>query len=85
MDKKQVIVWAVWAIGRGLAWVLAAKFGMDATEAQGQGAAAANALGAVALVVLSLVSSIKGRKAILATEPPAKASDPLDALDELAR
>ena len=70
MDKTQVIKWAVWAVARGLAWILAAKLGYDATEAQSVAQAGAEALGAVALVGLSIYDSVKNRKKLLATPPP---------------
>jgi len=34
MDVKQVIAWLVPILARGIAWILAAKLGIEAAEAQ---------------------------------------------------
>ncbi len=34
MDVKQVIAWVVPILARGIAWILAAKLGIEAAEAQ---------------------------------------------------
>lgn len=70
MDKKQVIRWLVTIIARGLAWILAAKLGLEAAQAQNEATAAAEAVGALILVAISVYSSVKGRKKLLASEPP---------------
>ena len=69
-DNKQVIAWGVAALTRGLAWVFAAKLGLDAAEAQSSAGTIANALGAIVLVVASMATSIKGRKTLRDTQPP---------------
>lgn len=61
MDKKTLIWWGVKAAARGLAWIGAAWLGMEAAVAESQGLAAAEALGALALVVISVITSLKGR------------------------
>ena len=71
MDKKQLIAWIVAAVARGLAWGLSGWLGFEATQADELGGQIANGAGAIALAVVSIVTSIKGRKALLATEPPA--------------
>lgn len=70
MDKKQIIAWCVGILARGLAWVFAAKLGWDATTSAASAQTAAEALGALVLVCVSVYSSVKGRKALLVAEPP---------------
>jgi len=70
MDSKQVITWLVPILARGIAWVLAAKLGYEATQAQSVALQAAEALGALALVGASVWTSVRGRQKLLATEPP---------------
>ena len=65
MDNKVLVGWGVKAIARGLAWVGAAWLGMEAAAAQSQSLAAAEALGALALVVISVITSLKGRKTLV--------------------
>jgi hypothetical protein len=62
MDRKQLVTWATLAVARGLAWVFAAKLGLDATEAEGVASAMANGLAAIALAGLSLWSSVRDRR-----------------------
>lgn len=62
MDYKQVIKWVVPVIARGAAWALAAKLGLDATESQSLGLQIGEAVGALALVGVSIYTSIKGRQ-----------------------
>jgi hypothetical protein len=71
MDYTQVISWVVSILTRGLAWVFAAYLGMEATKAQGFAAQAGTALGALALVGVSVYTSIKSRQKLLNTPPPA--------------
>ncbi|KKM65420.1 hypothetical protein LCGC14_1491430 [marine sediment metagenome] len=66
MDTKQIVKWLIPVIARGLAWVLAAKLGLDAAQVKLDAATAAEALGALALVGMSIYSSLKGRKDLLA-------------------
>lgn len=61
MDNKQLIKWLIPVLARGLAWILAARLGLEAAEAQSQAAAAAEALGALALVGVSIYTSLRGR------------------------
>lgn len=62
MDNKQVIAWIGAAVARGIAWVLAAKCGLDAAQADSEAAVIANALVALALAGVSIYSSVKGRR-----------------------
>ena len=61
MDKKQLIKWLIPVLARGLAWILAARLGLEATDAQSHATAAAEAIGALALVGASIYTSIRGR------------------------
>jgi len=70
VDHKQLIKWLVPVIARGIAWVLAAKLGLDAAQARTDAATAAEALGALLLVGLSIYTSIRGRQKLLAQRPP---------------
>jgi len=70
MDHKRFIAWLVPIVIRGIAWVLAAKLGFAAVESQSLATQIGNALGALALVGVSIYTSVKGRKKLLATEPP---------------
>ena len=70
MDKKKVSEWIIGAAARGIAWFLAVKLGVEAKEADGLGLTIAAALGALALAGLSIYSSVKGRRKLLAAEPP---------------
>ena len=72
MDKKQLILWLAAIVGRGIAWILTAKLGMAAAEATGAAESIGAALGALALAGISIYTSVKGRSALLATEPPKK-------------
>ena len=69
MNKTQLLKWLVPIVARGLAWILAAKFGMDAAAAKLDATSAAEALGALVLVGVSVYTSVKGRKKLLATPP----------------
>jgi len=70
VDYKQIVTWIVPVVIRGLAWILAAKLGLAASEASSYATSAGEALGALALVGLSVWSSVAGRKKLLNTEPP---------------
>jgi len=70
VDKNVMIQWGVAAIARGLAWVLAAKLGWDAAQAESTAAQAAQAIGALVIVGLSIYTSLKGRQKVLMTPPP---------------
>jgi len=72
MDAKRIIRWLIPVVARGIAWVLAAKLGWEATRAQSEAETAANALGALALLALSIYTSIKGRQKLLLEKPPKK-------------
>lgn len=72
MDKKQLIAWIVPIVARGIAWFLAIKLGFTAAESQDLATQAASALGSLVLVGVSVYTSVKGRKALQAAEPPAK-------------
>ena len=62
MDNKQVIAWLVAVVARGLAWAGAAWLGLSAAESQDAGQQAAEGLAALALVGVSIYTSIKGRQ-----------------------
>ena len=70
MDKATVIKWVAGIVARGLAWILAAKFGPDAATSQADAQSVAEALAALALVGLSVWTSVRGRQKLLVTEPP---------------
>ena len=70
MDKKQLILWLAGIVARGVAWILAAKLGMEASEASSTGTAVGEALGALAIASVSIWYSVRDRKKILATPPP---------------
>ncbi len=70
VDKKQVIAWLVPIVARGIAWILSAKLGMTAAESTDAATQAGAAIGSLALIALSVYSSVKGRKALLMQEPP---------------
>jgi len=65
MGWKDIIKkYVPYIVAHGLAWVLAAKFGVDASEADGIGAQAGQAAIAVVLVGWSIYDSVKGRKLV---------------------
>ena len=68
-DNKQVIAWLTGILARGIAWILAAKLGMDATESGTTATGVAEAVTALVLAGVSIYSSVKGRKKLQA-EPP---------------
>lgn len=70
MDWKQVFAFAAPAVVRGIAWVLAAYLGYEATQAQDLATQIGGALVALALAAVSIYTSIKGRQTLLATPPP---------------
>lgn len=70
MDYSQVISWLVSILVRGLAWVFAAYLGVQATQAQSLATQAGTALGALALVGVSVYTSVKSRQNLLMTPPP---------------
>lgn len=69
MDKKQLMKWLGGIAGRGIAWFFAVKLGVEASQASSWGAAAGQAIGSLILVGLSVYSSVKGRKKLLAAAP----------------
>ena len=77
MDNKQTILWLAGIVARGLAWVLAAKFGMEAVEAGTVAESIGAALGALTLAGISIYTSVKGRKTLLAKEPPIGQEPPI--------
>jgi phosphotransferase system glucose/maltose/N-acetylglucosamine-specific IIC component len=70
VDKKQLIKWLIPIIARGLAWFFAVKLGLAAAQAESEAAAAAQAIGALVLAVVSVYTSVKGRKKLLAHRLP---------------
>ena len=69
MNHKQLIKWLIPIVARGIAWVLAAKLGLDAAQAKADATTAAEAIGALLLVGLSIYTSIRGRQKLLARRP----------------
>jgi len=74
MDKTQIVKWAIPVLARGVAWILAARLGMEAAEADTFGLAAAEAIGALVLIAVSVYTSVQGRRKLLASPPPAEQS-----------
>ena len=71
MDWKQTIQWIITALLRLVAGYLAIKFGKDAVDQDTLGALG-NGLAAAAIAGISIYTSIKARKKLLATPPPEK-------------
>ena len=69
MDAKQWVAWLLPVLVRGLAWILAAKLGMEAAEAEDLATQAGAALGAFTLIGVSIWTSLRGRKKLLLTDP----------------
>jgi hypothetical protein len=72
MDNAKVIQWIATAAARGIAWFLAGKLGLEAAQSNELGTALAEALGALVIVSVSIYTSVKARKVLLATPPPPK-------------
>lgn len=72
MDKAKVIQWITTAAGRGIAWFLAGKLGLEAVQSNDLGMALAEALAALVIAGVSIYTSVKARKVLLATYPPKK-------------
>lgn len=70
MDNKQVIAWLVPIVARGVAWILAARLGMTTAESTDLATQMCAALGTLALVGISIYTSVAGRKRLLETQPP---------------
>jgi hypothetical protein len=68
MDK-QTIQWVATALMRLVVGYVAVKLGKDAVD-EGTWSALSEAAAALVIVGLSVYSSIKARKTLLATEPP---------------
>jgi len=64
MDNKQVITWIAAAAARGIAWVLAAKLGLDATQSTSLATTIAEAAAALVIAGISIYTSVKGRKTL---------------------
>jgi hypothetical protein len=71
MDK-QTILWIVTAALRLLAGAVAGKLGGDAVTQETNVQTAAEAVTALVLVGISIYTSVKARKTLLATVPPKK-------------
>ena len=71
MDK-QTILWIVTAALRLLAGAVAGKLGWDAATQETTVQTAAGAVVSLVLVGISIYTSIKARKVLLATPPPKK-------------
>jgi hypothetical protein len=73
MDAKRLIGWLVPVVARGISWALASWLGLEAAQADSAALAAAEALGALALVAVSVWTSVAGRRKLLAETPPGSA------------
>lgn len=71
MDK-QTILWIVTAALRLLAGAVAGKLGWDAATQEVNVQTAAGAVAALVMVGISVYTSVKARKVLLATVPPKK-------------
>ena len=72
MDYAIVIKWLIPVLVRGVAWVLAAKLGFAAVESQDLATQIGAAVGALAILSVSIYTSVKGRQKLLNTPPPVK-------------
>jgi hypothetical protein len=70
VDNKAVIKWIVSALGRGVAWFLAVKLGIESVQADSLGLSIAEALGALVVAGISIYSSVAGRRKLLEADPP---------------
>ena len=71
-DNAQTIKWLVGIVARGIAWILVAKFGLDAAESGVTATGIAEGVAAVVIGVVSTYSSVKGRKTLKAEPPKVK-------------
>lgn len=71
MDK-QTILWIVTAALRLLAGAVAGKLGWDAATQEANVQTAAGGVAALVMVGISIYTSVKARKVLLATPPPPK-------------
>jgi len=70
MDKAQTIKWLSASVIRGVAWALAAWFGMSATASNETSTMITDSVIGLVLAGVSIYTSIKGRKKLLSTPPP---------------
>jgi hypothetical protein len=70
MDYGQLIGWVIPVIVRGVAWFFAVKLGLESKEAEGLAGQIGSVLAAGAIAGVSVYTSLKGRKKLLAQEPP---------------
>jgi len=73
IDRKQAIQWITAAVARGIAGALAGWLGLSAAKSEDLGTTAAEALGALVMVIISIYTSYKGRK-MLSSAPKAPSS-----------
>ncbi len=66
-DKQQLTKWLAGILARGIAWFFAVKLGLAASQASTNAQTAAEALASLALVAVSVWSSLRGRKKLLET------------------
>lgn len=76
MDNKVIIGWIVTASVRGAAWLLAGKLGLEAAQSQSIAEQIGFAVGALITIGVSIYSSVKARKTLRESEPPAKTMQP---------
>ncbi len=62
--KNIIVKWGIPIVAHGIAWGLAAWLTMEQPLAEEYGGQLANALGAVILVVCSIIDSIRGRQKV---------------------
>jgi hypothetical protein len=65
MDRKELIRWLSGILARGLAWFFAVKLGIEASQAGTWAESAAEAIGSLVLVGVSIYTSISGRRKLL--------------------
>ena len=70
MDKQTVLKWVIAAVARGIAWLLAAKLGMEAAQAEDLASQSAGMLVALAVIGITVYTSTRGRKKLLTATPP---------------
>ena len=70
VDNAKVIQWIAAAAARGFAWFLAGKLGLEAAQSNELGTALAGALAALVIAGVSIYTSVRARKVLLAKKPP---------------
>ncbi len=68
-NNKRTVAWLTAALARGIAWVLVAKLGLDATESGATAQGVSEAVIALIVAGVSIYSSVQGRKRLKAEDP----------------